>query len=136
MLDAAGEIGVSDDVSAGVSDAVAAPPPLNVDIENWPCAASIACIAAGDKVPEPELPDFFEPGWAEPEPDIVNGSVPSEKNPVDCVEDVEETRDLTASHAAAAAPKAISMIKTSQCRATRLLSLLPIASKCRARQKA
>jgi hypothetical protein len=81
------EIGVSDDVSAGVSDAELRPPPLNVDVDNWPCAASIACIVAGDSAPEPELLDFFEPGWGEPEPDIVNGSVPLPKKPVDCVED-------------------------------------------------
>lgn len=134
----ANEIGVSDDVSAGVGDAALAPLPLNVDIENWPCAASIACIAAGDRAPEPELLDFFEPGWAESEPDIVNGSVPLPKNPVDWVEDDEacDPIDLTTSHAADAAPKAISMFKTSQCRRTRLLPLLPIVSKCRARQKA
>jgi hypothetical protein len=62
VLEASSEIGVSDDVSAGVGDAALAPLPLNVDIENWPCAASIACIAAGDRAPRPELLDFFEPG--------------------------------------------------------------------------
>jgi hypothetical protein len=67
----------------------------------------------------------------------VNGSAPLPKNPVDCVEDEScEPIDLTTSHAADAAPKAISMIKTSQCRAMRPLPLLPIVSKCRARQKA
>jgi hypothetical protein len=136
-LDASREIGASDDVSAGVSDAEFRPLPFTADIENWPCAASIASIAAGDSLPEPELLDFFEPGSAESEPDIVNGSEPLPKNPVDCDDDEAcEPIDLTTSHAAEAAPKAINMIKTSQCRATRLLPLLPMVSKCRARQKA
>ncbi len=67
----------------------------------------------------------------------MNGSEPLEKNPVDCEDDEAcEARDLTASHAADAAPKAISMINTSQCRIVRLLLSLPIVSKRRARQKA
>src|ERR1700749_2011482 len=111
-LDPPNEIGVSDDVSADVSDAEFRPLLLNVDVDNWPCAASIACIVAGDSAPEPELLDFFGPGWDEPEPDIVNGSVPLPKNPLDCVaDDICEPTDLTASHAAEAAPKAIIMIK-------------------------
>ena len=44
----------------------------------------------------------------------MNGSVPLPKNPVDCAEDEAcEPIDLAMSHAADAAPKAISMIKTS-----------------------
>jgi hypothetical protein len=135
LLDASSDV---NDVSAGGGDAALAPLPLNDDIENWPCAASIACMAAGDSLPEPGLLDFFEPGSAESEPDIVNGSEPLPKNPADCVEDDEtcEPIDLTTSHAADAAPKAISMIKTSQCRSGRPLPSLPMVSKCRARQKA
>ena len=111
-LDPPNEIGVSDDVSADVSEAEFRPLLLTVDVDNWPCAASIACIVAGDSAPEPELLDFFEPGWDEPEPDIVNGSVPLPKNPLDCAaDDICEPTDLTASHAADAAPKAIIMIK-------------------------
>jgi hypothetical protein len=111
-LDASSETGDSDDVSAGACDAEFRPLPLDADIENWPCAASIACIAAGDSLPEPELLDFFEPGSAESEPDIVNGSEPLEKTPVDCEDDEAcEPIDLTTSHAADAAPKAINMIK-------------------------
>jgi hypothetical protein len=62
VLDASSEIGASDDVSAEVGDAALAPLPLNADIENCPCAAIIACIAAGDRAPWSELFDFFEPG--------------------------------------------------------------------------
>ena len=111
---------------------------LDVDVENCPCIASSASIVAGDSAPEPELLDCVESDCDEPEPDIVNGSAPLPKNPVDCAEDEEacEARVLTASHAADAAPKAISMINTSQCRIGRLLLSLPIVSKRRARQKA
>jgi hypothetical protein len=74
---------------------------------------------AGDNAPVPELLDCAGAGWDGPEPDIVNGSVPLLKNPADCVEDDDEedddeaceARDLTASHAADAAVKAINMIK-------------------------
>jgi hypothetical protein len=123
-LDAPGEIGGTDDAGAG--DAGFGTLPLSADSENWPCAASSASMVAGDSASELELLDCVE--FDESEPDIVNGSAPLEKNPPFFVEDEGEeddetceARDLTASHAADAAPKAISMIKTSQCRTRRLL---------------
>jgi hypothetical protein len=87
LLDASNEIGVSDDVFAGVNDAELRPLLFDADGENWPCAASSASIVVGDNAFEPELFDLLEPGRDESEPDIVNGSVPLPKNPLDCEDD-------------------------------------------------
>jgi hypothetical protein len=86
-LDASSEIGVNDDVSDDVSDAELRPLLFDADGENWPCAASNASIVVGDSAFEPELFDLLEPGRDESEPDIVNGSVPLPKNPLDCEDD-------------------------------------------------
>jgi hypothetical protein len=114
LLDAR-ESGVTDGLDAAVDAAGFRAPPPSAEIENWPCAASSAFIVAGDSAPEAELLDGVESDWDESEPDTVNGSAPLPKNPLFFVEDEAdetcEARDLTASHAADAAPKAISMIK-------------------------
>jgi len=78
-------------------------------VDDSPCAASSALMVAGDTREPPPDPKGGEVADAEAVPERSNGFAASGVTPVDREDDFDEVRDLRASSADDAAPRASSM---------------------------